>query len=117
MPLLGKGSPTRGFLYVEDAAAGIVLASERDDGDLPVNFGRGEEVSVPHLAETVAALTGFEGEIAWDTSQPNGQPRLMLDVSRAEKEFEFRALTAFDAGLTQTVHWFLENGQSRDFRG
>src|SRR5437868_331041 len=89
--LWGDGSPTREFLYVEDAAEGIVLAAERYDGELPVNLGSGTEIRIRDLAEKIAAEVGYKGEIVWDTTQPNGQPRRCLDTSRAEKLFGFRA--------------------------
>jgi GDP-L-fucose synthase len=105
--LWGDGSPTREFLYVEDAAEGIVTATERYDKPEPVNLGSGREISVRDLAEKIAALTGFRGRIIWDTSQPNGQPRRMLDVSRAEREFGFRAHTSFEDGLAKTIAWYV----------
>ena len=104
--LWGDGSPTREFLYVEDAAEGIVAAAERYDGDQPVNLGRGEEVQIRDLARIIARETGFRGEIVWDTTQPNGQPRRMLDTSRAAELFGFRAGTSMDEGLTKTIAWF-----------
>ena len=104
--LWGDGSPTREFLYVEDAAEGIVLAAERYDKPDPVNLGSGMEISIRDLATSIASLTGFRGRIVWDASQPNGQPRRCLDVSRAEREFGFRATTEFDAGLRKTVEWY-----------
>ena len=88
------GSPTREFLYVEDCAEAIVLATERFDGPEPVNLGAGVEISIRVLVEVVAELTGFQGRIVWDTSKPNGQPRRCLDVSRAERAFGFRARTS-----------------------
>jgi len=103
----GDGSATREFLYVTDAAEGIVKATERYDGEDPVNIGAGFEISIKDLATKIAALTGFEGRITWDTSKPNGQPRRCLDVSRAEALFGFRAATTFDVGLKQTVDWYL----------
>ena len=105
--LWGDGSPTREFLYVEDGAEGIVLAAERYEKADPVNLGRGEEIAIRDLAATIARLTGFRGEIVWDTSKPNGQPRRKLDVSRAERELGFRATTPFEAGLTKTIDWFV----------
>ena len=105
--LWGDGSPTREFLYVEDAAEGIAAAAERYDKPDPVNLGSGMEISIRDLAAKIAALTGFRGRIVWDTSQPNGQPRRSLDVFRAEKEFGFRARTQFDEGLRKTVDWYL----------
>jgi GDP-L-fucose synthase len=104
--LWGDGSPTREFLYVEDCADGIVLASQHYDGADPVNLGTGDEISIRGLAELVAELTGFEGEIVWDTSKPNGQPRRRLDVSRAEQLFGFRARTPLREGIERTVAWY-----------
>jgi GDP-L-fucose synthase len=105
--LWGDGSPTREFLYVEDCAEALLLAAERYEGDEPVNLGTGLEISIADLAEKVAHATGFQGEIVWDTSKPNGQPRRCLDVSRAEELFGFRAKTSFDEGLARTVSWYL----------
>lgn len=102
----GDGTPTREFLYVEDAVEGIVLATERYDGADPVNLGSGVEISIRDLATTIAAMTGFSGRITWDSSKPNGQPRRCLDVSRAEREFGFRARMAFEGGLRKTVEWY-----------
>jgi GDP-L-fucose synthase len=104
--LWGDGSPTREFLYVEDAAAGVVAAAERYDGGEPINLGRGEEIAIRDLARVIADKTGFDGEIVWDTAKPNGQPRRMLDVSRAEREFGFRAQTSFEAGMAKTIEWY-----------
>jgi GDP-L-fucose synthase len=104
--LWGDGSPTREFLYVEDAAEGIVLATERYDKADPVNLGSGMEISIRDLAEKIAGITGFTGRMVWDASQPNGQPRRCLDVSRAEREFGFRARTEFEVGLRKTVEWY-----------
>ena len=105
--LWGDGSPTREFLYVDDAAEAVVEAAESYDGAEPVNLGSGQEISIRHLAEKIAALIGFTGRITWDTSKPNGQPRRCLDVSRAEREFGFRASTSLDAGLCATIDWYL----------
>lgn len=104
--LWGDGSPTREFLYVKDAARGIALAAERYNSGEPVNLGSGMEISIRTLAETIARLVGFEGELRWDTSKPNGQPRRCLDVSRAEAEFGFRAATPFEEGLRETIDWY-----------
>jgi GDP-L-fucose synthase len=104
--LWGDGSPTREFLYVEDAAEAIVLATERYDGADPANLGSGMEISIRNLAAKIAAMTGFSGKIVWDTTKPNGQPRRCLDVSRAEREFGFRATTDFDDGLRKTIRWY-----------
>lgn len=105
----GDGSPTREFIYVEDAAEGILLATEKYNGSDPVNIGSGYEISIKALAEMIAGLTGFKGRLVWDTSKPNGQPRRGLDVSRAEQYFGFKARTQFEAGLRQTIDWYREN--------
>ena len=107
--LWGDGSPTREFFYAGDAARGIVMAAERYNGREPVNLGAGMEISIKQLAETIADLTGFEGEIIWDTSKPNGQPRRGLDVSRAKEYFGFEAQMPFEEGLKRTVEWFREH--------
>ena len=104
----GDGSPTREFLYVEDAAEGILLASEHYNGPEPVNLGLGCEISIKDLAETIARMTGFTGRLVWDTSKPNGQPRRALDVSRAREYFGFQANTSFAEGLAKTVAWYLD---------
>ena len=105
--LWGDGSPTREFLYVEDAARGILLAAERYDGAAPVNLGSGMEISIKELAETIVRLTGFGGRILWDTSKPNGQPRRRLDSTRAEQLFGFRAHVPFEEGLQRTIEWYV----------
>lgn len=102
----GSGSVTREFLHAADCAEGIVTAAERYDKSDPVNLGAGFEISIRDLAEKIAALTGFKGELVWDTSQPDGQPRRCLDVSRAEREFGFRARIGFDEGLRETIDWY-----------
>ncbi len=104
--LWGDGSPTREFLFVEDCAEGIRLAAERYDRPEPVNLGTGEEISIRELAELVRDLTGYHGEIVWDTSKPNGQPRRKLDVSRAERLFGFKARTSLRDGIERTVAWY-----------
>jgi GDP-L-fucose synthase len=104
--LWGDGSPTREFLYVEDAAEGLVLGAERYDSSEPVNLGSGQEISIADLAAKVAAATGFTGRFRWDTSQPNGQPRRCLDVTRARQRLGFSATTSFDQGLAETVKWW-----------
>jgi GDP-L-fucose synthase len=106
--LWGDGSPTREFLYVDDAAEAFLLAAERYDDPAPVNVGTGAEISIRELAETIAELTGFDGRITWDTSMPNGQPRRALDASRAEAAFGFRARTSLRDGLEQTIAWYRE---------
>ena len=105
----GTGEPTREFLYVEDAAQGILDATERYDGSDPVNLGSGMEISIRELVELIADLTGFEGEIEWDTSKPDGQPRRRLDTSRAKERFDWTASTDFRAGLRETVAWYEAN--------
>jgi GDP-L-fucose synthase len=102
----GDGTPTREFLYVKDAARGIALATERYDDVEPMNLGSGMEISIRELVEKIAALTGFEGGIEWDTSQPNGQPRRCLDTSRAQRLLGFRASTGFEEGLRKTIQWY-----------
>jgi GDP-L-fucose synthase len=103
----GTGRATREFLYVEDAAEAIVLAAERYDGAEPVNLGAGFEVSIRDLAETIARLTGFRGELMWNAGQPDGQPRRCLDTRRAAEWFGFRARTPFEEGLRRTVEWYM----------
>lgn len=107
--LWGDGSPTREFLYVEDAAEGIVLAAEKYNGADPVNLGSGREISIKALAEMIGRLTGYSGEFVWDTDQPNGQLRRLLDVSRAEQLFGFRAGTDFEDGLRKTIDWYRQH--------
>lgn len=107
--LWGDGTPTREFLYVEDAAEGILLAAERYNEGEPVNLGSAQEISIKDLAELIARLTGFEGKLVWDSSKPNGQPRRALDVSRAEEYFGFRAQMPFEEGLRRTIEWYRLN--------
>jgi GDP-L-fucose synthase len=102
----GDGSPTREFVYAADAAEGIVLATERYDGAEPVNLGSSEEISIKDLTELIARLTGFTGQIVWDTSKPNGQPRRKLDISRARDWFGFTATTHFEEGLREMIAWY-----------
>ncbi|MBP6787795.1 MAG: GDP-L-fucose synthase [Candidatus Promineofilum sp.] len=106
MEAWGDGSPTREFLYVEDAAEGIALAAERYDESEPVNLGSGFEISIRDLLTTIARHTGFDGRIDWDTAKPNGQPRRALNIDRAYERFGFRATTGFDEGLRRTVEWY-----------
>ncbi len=105
----GDGSPTREFLYVEDAADGIVTAAEKYNGDLPVNLGSGYEISIKDLTEMVAKLTDFQGNIVWQTDKPNGQPRRGLDVSRAKELFGWGAQVSFEEGMRRTIEWFKAN--------
>lgn len=102
----GDGSPTREFLYVDDAAEGILLATERYNESAPINIGSSFEISIRELVNTIVDLTGFEGEIVWDTSKPNGQPRRKLDVSRAKTAFGFESTTSFAEGLASTIEWY-----------
>ena len=102
----GDGSPTREFIYVEDAAEGIALATERYNSSEPVNIGSSYEISIKDLTETIARLTGFNGTIRWDTSKPNGQPRRKLDTTRAREAFGFEAKTDFEDGLKRTIDWY-----------
>jgi GDP-L-fucose synthase len=105
----GTGSPTREFIYVDDAAEGIVLAAEIYDAPDPINLGSGREISIEELVHLIADETGFSGEIVWDATKPDGQPRRMLDVTRAEKVLGFRAKTNFKEGLRKTVEWYKAN--------
>ena len=105
----GTGSPTREFLYVDDAAEGIALAMERYDKPDPVNLGSGDEISIRDLTSTIREMVGFEGRVEWDESKPDGQPRRRLDTSRAREEFGFVASTPFDVGLRGTIDWFEAN--------
>jgi GDP-L-fucose synthase len=107
--LWGDGSPTREFLYVVDAARGLVDAALRYDEADPVNLGAGFEISMLELARLIAEKIGYRGELVWDTSRPNGQPRRMLDVSRAAERFGFRAQVGFEEGLARTIAWYRAN--------
>jgi GDP-L-fucose synthase len=107
--LWGDGSPTREFLYVEDCVEGFVLAAERYDGPEPVNLGAGKEISIRDLAELIAEVIGFEGQITWDTSMPNGQPRRSIDATRARELFGFEARTPLREGLERTIAWYREH--------
>ena len=107
----GTGTPTREFIYVEDAARGILLATERYDGPGPVNIGSGFEITIRDLVALIVELTGFDGEVVWDASQPDGQPRRMLDTSRAEREFGFVAATPFREGLLRTIKCYEDQGR------
>lgn len=109
--LFGDGSPTREFLFVRDAAEGIVLAAERYDGAEPVNLGSAFEISIRDLVEIIADEVGFTGELRWDASKPNGQPRRKLDVSRAQRDFGFLSRTDFRAGLRETIRWYRAEGR------
>ena len=104
----GTGNATREFFYVEDATEGIGLATERYNKPDPINLGAGFEISIKDLVQLIARLTGFKGEIAWNTTKPDGQPRRMLDVTTAEKEFGFKAKTTLEEGLKKTINWYRE---------
>ena len=113
IPVWGTGKATREFLYVEDCAEAIVLATEKYNAPEPVNIGAGFEISIKDLVELIAKLTGFKGNLIWDASQPDGQPRRMLNTTRAMKEFGFKASTGFEDGLEKTIQWYkLLNGKS-----
>jgi GDP-L-fucose synthase len=105
----GDGSPTREFIYVKDAARGIALAAEKYNKSDPVNIGSGFEISIKDLIQKIARMTGFEGDLVWDTSKPNGQPRRALDTTRAKEEFGFEAQTDFDEGLQNTIDWYRQH--------
>jgi GDP-L-fucose synthase len=109
MTCWGTGGATREFLYAPDAAEEIVLAAERFDGAEPINLGAGFEIAIKSLAEKIGALMGFTGQIAWDVSKPDGQPRRCLDVERAQRAFGFKARANFDDGLRATIEWFRAN--------
>ena len=107
--LWGDGSPTREFLHVEDAARGLVLSAEKFDGDEPINLGTGHEITIRDLATTIAKYCEFTGEVRWDSSKPNGQPRRCLDVTRAKETFGFTAEIDLETGLRQTIEWHRAN--------
>lgn len=108
----GDGSASREFLYVDDAAEAIVLAMERFDGAEPVNIGAGHEITIKELVTDIAQMCGFQGQLRWDTSKPNGQPRRCLDISRAANLLGFRARTSFSDGLKRTIDWYLREARS-----
>lgn len=105
----GNGSPTREFLYIDDAAEGLLLAAEKYNDSEPVNIGSAFEISIKELLETIVQLTGFEGKIQWDSNKPNGQPRRKLDIRRASKLFGFKSQTTFEIGLQHTIDWYIEH--------
>lgn len=109
----GDGSPTREFLYVEDAAEGILLATEKYNGAEPVNLGSGYEISIKDLAEQIQRLTGYQGKLVWNTAKPNGQPRRGLDITRAEEYFGFKAAVTFEEGLRRTIDWYRAQSAQR----
>ncbi len=112
----GDGTPTREFLYADDAAEAILLASEHYDGSDPVNVGSGVEISIKELAQLIARLTGFRGDLRWDHDKPNGQPRRAVDVTRAERLFGFRARTPLEEGLRRTIMWYEQSTGSPSAR-
>lgn len=114
MEVWGTGAATREFLYVDDAAEGMLLAAELYDDPDPVNLGSGEEIAIKDLAELIARLTGFEGELRWDPSKPDGQPRRRLDTTRAEKSFSFTARTPLAEGLRTTIDWYLAHREQAE---
>ncbi|MBD2105095.1 GDP-L-fucose synthase [Leptolyngbya sp. FACHB-261] len=111
LPVWGDGSPTREFLYVDDAARGIVMGAQHYDGSEPVNLGTGSEVPIRELVQQISELMEFQGEILWETDQPNGQPRRCLDTQRAQKLFGFQAQVGLTEGLRKTIHWYQEHHQ------
>jgi GDP-L-fucose synthase len=111
--LWGSGNPTREFLYVEEAAEGILLATERYDESEPVNLGSGIAISINRLARLIGRMTGFDGEIVWDRSKPDGQPRRNLDTSKAERLFGFKAHTPLEEGLSRTIDWYRKNATNK----
>jgi GDP-L-fucose synthase len=113
----GTGAASREFLYVDDCARAIVLAAEQYNKSDPVNIGAGREISIKELVTLIGKLTGFEGNIYWDSSKPDGQPRRCLDVSRAQQEFGFEARTSFEEGLKATIDWYMNNKSQADTRG
>jgi GDP-L-fucose synthase len=113
----GTGSPSREFLYVDDCAEAIVAATERYSDSEPVNIGVGQEITIRELVTLIATATGFGGDIRWDTSKPDGQPRRALDTTRAAREIGFRAATQFEEGLRDTVAWFRENALAEPVSG
>lgn len=113
----GTGKASREFLYVEDAARGIILATEKYNKQEPVNIGAGFEIKIKDLVELIAELTGFEGKIKWDTTKPDGQPRRCLDVSKAKKEFGFEAKTDFREGLKKTIEWYKNERECYKMKG
>ena len=110
----GTGRATREFLYVDDAARGIILAAEKYNSSEPVNLGAGFEISIKKLVELIVKLTKFKGEIVWDKTKPDGQPRRCLDTTRARKEFGFEAKVSFEAGLKKTIAWYERNSFNRE---
>jgi GDP-L-fucose synthase len=111
----GTGKATREFLYVEDAAEGIILATEKYNKSDPINLGAGFEISIQDLTKLICTLSGFKGHVEWDTSKPDGQPRRRLDISKAELEFSFKAKTNFGEGLKRTIEWYEKNRELLKF--
>jgi len=105
----GTGIPTRTFLYVKDAAEGIILATEKYENHHPVNLGSEQEISIKNLAELICSLMNYQGEIRWDNTKPDGQPKRILDITRAEAEFGFKSKTNLEEGLKKTIQWYLSN--------
>ena len=109
IPVWGDGSPTREFLFSEDAARGIVMATQSFESSEPINLGTGYEISIKDLVELICKLMGYEGELAWQTDKPNGQPRRCLDTQKAKEKFGFEAKVSFEEGLKRTIDWYREN--------
>lgn len=109
----GTGKASREFLYVEDAAEGILLATEKYNGPDPVNLGSGKEITIKNLVDLIAQLTRYDGRIIWDTSKPDGQPRRCLDISKAKRKFGFEAKTNFEEGLKKTIDWYLQDREDK----
>jgi GDP-L-fucose synthase len=110
----GDGTATREFLYVEDAAEGIMLAAEKYNSSEPINLGSSFEISIKDLVNIIVKETGFKGSIEWDTTKPNGQPRRKLDTSKATKEFKFSSKTSFEDGLSKTIQWYIDSLTGED---
>ena len=110
----GTGRASREYLYVDDAAAGILLAAEHVQGTEPINLGTDHEITIQETAERIAALTGFDGDLVWDPTQPDGQPRRRVDPSRAEQLFGWRAQMSFEDGLRRTIDWYLANREEAE---
>jgi GDP-L-fucose synthase len=111
LPVWGDGSPTREFLYVDDAALGITTALQKYSESEPVNLGTGQEITIRDLITLICDLMGFEGEIVWETDKPNGQPRRCLDTQRAKEKFGFTAQVSFEEGLKKTIEWYRQNAE------
>ena len=112
IPVWGTGKASREFIYVDDAAEGIILATEKYNKNEPGNIGAGFEITIKNLVELIANLTHFNGNIIWDITKPDGQPRRMLDTSKAKREFGFKAVTGLDTGIERTIRWYISTKQT-----